>query len=235
MTYSRRNSVEEQQEASSQARHIATLCEQWHLTLDHIDWQQWGMQAPVKVNGVEIASLLDLGPREHDDLLRLVQIKLLERAAIDAIPGRAAKKASMWSPVAVIQPQAFLSLWVITLETEERVPIIESIHDEHRVYELYLFNPANGEQLAKLFGPVFEGMYHLGDVVTIKEHARLYTGDVIYSIPPDKDLPSRKSIARGFHTIAGTSYTNDMAAKYLIDCHDGFPHMVKQSQIVQET
>src|ERR1700730_15716968 len=82
MTYSRRNTIEEQHLASHQAQHIATLCEQWQFTLDCIDWEQWGMQAPVKVNGVEIASLLDLGKREQGELLRLIQMKLLERAAL---------------------------------------------------------------------------------------------------------------------------------------------------------
>jgi hypothetical protein len=235
MTYSRRNNIEEQQEASHQAQHLAMLCEQLHLTLDRIDWQQRGIQAPVKVNGVEIASLLELGQRERDDLLRLIQIKLLEHAALEAIHARLEKKALMWSPVAVVQPQAFLSLWVITLETDERIPIIESMHNGQRVYEFYLFDEENGDQLATLFGTVYKGAYRLGEVVTIKEHARLYTGVIVYSIPPDKELPSRKSGSKGFHTIAGTVYTNDVAATYLVDCHDGFPHIVKQSQIIQET
>ena len=57
MTYSRRNSVDEQQEACQKAKQIAAICGQFHITLDPIDWQQFGMWAPVKVNTIEIASL----------------------------------------------------------------------------------------------------------------------------------------------------------------------------------
>ena len=74
MTYSRRNSVDEQQEACQKAKQIAAICGQFHITLDPIDWQQFGMWAPVKVNTIEIASLLDLGQRDSDDILRQVQI-----------------------------------------------------------------------------------------------------------------------------------------------------------------
>lgn len=234
MTYSRRNSIEEQQEASHRAEYIAALCEQWSLTLDPIDWQRWGMQAPVKVNGIEIAPLAELGQRERDDLLRLIQIKLLERAALEAVPAGAELKALMWRPIAVVQPQAFLSLWVVTLETDERIPIVESMRDERRVYEFYPFDAGNVHQLAALFGAFHQGAYSLGDRVTIKEHARLYNGVIIYSIPPGKELSGRKSISKGYHTIAGTAYTNGEAATYLVDCNDGFPHLVQQSQIVQE-
>ncbi len=232
MTYSRRNKVEEQQEAAQQAQHIATLCEEFQLTLDSIDWQQLGMQAPVKVNGIEIASLFELGQRERDDLLRLIQIKLLERAALEAVQARPEMKALMWSPVAIAHPQAFLSLWVITLETDERIPIVESVRDGQRVYDFYIFEADSLQQLAKLFGKLYEGAYHLGDTVTIKEHARLFTGVIVYSIAPDKETTVRKSASRGYHTIAGTVYTNDVAAKYIVDCHDGFPHIVNQSQVV---
>jgi hypothetical protein len=235
MVYSRRNSIEEQQEASHQAQYITTLCEQWHLTLDCIDWQQWGMQALVNVNGVEIAPLLDLGRCERDDLLRLIQLKLLERAALESIPACSEMKALMWRPVTVVQPQDFLSLWVITMETDERIPVVESMHNGQRVYAFYPFDTKDTHQLATLFGAVYQGAYHLGEVVTIKEHARLYTGMIIYSLPPDKGLSNRKITSKGYHTVAGTVYTNDMAATYLVDCHDGFPHVVKQSQIVQDT
>lgn len=232
MTYSRRNRVEEQQEAAPKAERIATVCEQLHITLDPIDWQEWGMQAPVKVHGVEISLLFDLAQREPDDLLRLIQIKLLEHAALKVTHAQDGMKALMWSPVAVVRPQGFLSLWVITLETDERVPIMENLSDGQRIYELYPFDATNPQQLTALFGKVFEGAYHLGDAVTIKEHARLYTGEVIYSIPPDKDQPSRRPASKGYHTVAGTAYTNDVAAKYIVNCHDGFPHIVSQSQIV---
>jgi len=232
MTYSRRNRVEEQQEAAYKAEQIARVCEQLHVTLDVIDWQEWGMQAPVKVHGIEISFLFDLAQRSPDDLLRLIQMKLSEHAALNAIHAQNGMKASMWSPVAVVQPQGFLSLWVITLETDERVPIIENLSGGQRVYEFYPFDAANLHQLSALFGKVYEGAYHLGDAVTIKEHARLYTGEVIYSIPPDKDQASRKPATKGYHTVAGTSYTNDVAARYIVNCHDGFPHIVSQSQIV---
>jgi hypothetical protein len=234
MVYSRRNSIEEQQEAARQAQHIATLCAQWCLTLKRIDWQQRGMQAPVNVNGVEIAPLLELGQYECDDLLRLIQLKLLERAALESLPVRSEMKALMWRPVAVVQPQAFLSLWIITMETDERIPIVESMQNGQRVYTFYPFDAKNAHQLITLFGAAYQGAYHLGDAVTIKEHARLYTGVIIYSIPPDKELSNRKNISKGYHTIAGTTYTNDIAATYLVDCHDGFPHIVKQSQIIQD-
>lgn len=235
MTYSRRNSIEEQQEACHQAQYITTLCEQWHLTLDGIDWQECGMQAPVKVNGVEIAPLLDLGQREPDELLRLIQIKLLERAALEAIPAHSGRKALVWRPIAVIQPQAFLSLWIITLETDERIPVIERMQHGQRVYESYPFDAENKRQLATLFGPLYPGAYQLGDRVTMKEHERLYTGVILYSLPPSKELPSRKYASQGFHLVAGTAYPHALAATYLVDCHDGFPHIIHQSQIIQET
>lgn len=233
MVYSRRNNIEEQQEAARQAQSIATLCAQWHLTLDQIDWQQWGMQALVSVNKVEVASLLELGRSEGDDLLCLLQLKLLEHAALANIPAHPEAKALMWRPLAVVQPQAFLSLWIITLETDERIPIAESMCNGQRIYEYYPFDAQNTQQLAKLFGAVYQGVYPLGKVVTLREHTRLYTGVIVYSLPPDKGLAQRKPLSKGYHTIAGTTFTNDGAATYLIDCHDGFPHVVKQSQIVQ--
>lgn len=234
MTNSRQNSAEEQQQASHQARSIATLCEQWCLSLDHIDWQQWGMQALVKVNGVEIASLLYLSQREQDDLLRLIQLKLLEHAALEASPGRSKVKAVMWRPITVVQPQVFLSLWVITLETDERIPIIESMSNGQRNYEPYLFDAENGQQLSTLFGAVFHGAYDLGEVVTIKEHTRLYTGVIIYSISSNKEYPNRKVLPRG-PLAAETAAPTYKAATYIVHCHDGFPHIVEQSQIIRGT
>ena len=232
MSYLRRNIVEEQQEACQKAQKITAICEQLHVTLDPIDWQHLGMQAPVKVNSIEIASLLDLGQRGSDDILRRVQIKLFERAALETIHARADLKAVMWSPVDVVQPQEFLNLWIITLETDERIPIIESIKNGQRVYEHYQFDGHNGQQLAKLFGPACEGEYHLGDKVTIKERERQYTGEIIYIIPPSKTITSRKYSSKGYHTISGTAYTNDVASRYIVDCNDGFPHIVNQSQVI---
>jgi hypothetical protein len=232
MTYSRRNSADEQQEACQKAKQITAICGQFQITLDPIDWQQFGMWAPVKVNTIEIASLVDLRQRDSDDILRQVQIKLLAHAALEAFHARPSLKVLMWSPVDVVQPQAFLSFWIITLETDVRIPIIESIKNGQRVYEHYQFDGADRQQLARLFGPVNEGEYHLGDTVTIKEREHQYTGEIIYIIPPGKVFASRKSASRGYHTIAGTAYTNDVASRYLVDCNDGFPHIVHQSQVI---
>lgn len=234
MSYLRRNSIGEQQEACQKAQQISALCEQFHITLDPIDWQNLGMQAPVKVNSIEIASLLDLGERDSDDILRRIQIKLFEGAALKTIHARADLKALMWSPIDVIQPQEFLSLWIITLETDERIPIVESIKNGQRVYEYYHLDIHNPQQLTQLFGPGCEGEYHLGEKITIKEHDRQYTGEIIYIIPPSKMLVSRKHSSRGYHTISGTAYTNDVASRYIVDCNDGFPHIVNQSQVVME-
>src|SRR5437868_4499692 len=140
MTYTRRNSTDEQQEAYLKTMQLTKICEQLHITLDPIDWQQFGLWAPVKVNNIEIASLLELRQRDSDDILRQVQIKLFAHAAFETLHARPGLKALMWSPVDVVQPQAFLSLWVITLETDERIPIIETIRNGQRVYEHYQFH-----------------------------------------------------------------------------------------------
>lgn len=231
MVYLRRNSTEEQDEAERSTQYIIELCAQWRFTLEDIDWQQQGMQALVNVNGVEIAPLLDLRQCAGDDLFRLIQLKLLERAALENRSAQAEIKALIWRPVTVVQPQDFLSLWIVTLETEERVPVIERIHNEQRIYERYPFDAANTRQLIALFGDAYRGVHHVGEVVTIKEHACLYTGVIIHSLPPDKELPTRKGSSKGYHTAGGAAYTDDGSATYLVDCHDGFPHIVRQSQI----
>ena len=234
MTYTRRNSVNEQQEAYLKARQLTKTCEQLHITLDPIDWQQFGMWAPVKVNSIEIASLLELGKRDSEDILRQVQIKLFAHAALETLHSRTGIKVLMWSPVDVVQPQEFISLWIITLETDERIPIVESIENGQRVYEYYPFNRDDRQQLAKLFGPVNEGEHHLGDIVTIKEREREYTGEIIYIIPPGKMLTNRKYAARGYRTTSETANTNNVVvSRYIVDCNDGFPHIVYQSQVIQ--
>jgi hypothetical protein len=233
MTYSRRNIADEQQEACQKASQITEICEQFHITLDPIDWQQFGMLAPVKVNNISIASLLDLGHRDSDDILRQVQITLFAHAALETLHSRTGLKVLMWSPVDVVQPQEFLSLWIVILETDERIPIIEFIRNGRRVYEHYRFDGDDGEQLATLFGPINEGEYHLGDTVTIKERERQYSGEIIYIIPSGKIFPSRKSASRRYQTTSGTVYTNDVVARYIVDCNDGFPHIVHQSQVIQ--
>lgn len=229
MTYSRQSSVVEQQEACRKAKQIIAICEQLHITLDPIDWQHYGMRAPVKVNNVEVASLLDLGQRQSDDILRRIQIRLFERAALETIHARSGLKAAIWSPVDVVQPQAFLSLWVITLETDERIPIAEFIRNGQRVYEPYQLDRKDGQQLVSLFGLANEGEYHLGDRVTIKEHDRQYTGEIIYIISASKVFTSRKYASRGL----GTAYRDEAASRYIVDCNDGFPHIVYQSQVIQ--
>jgi hypothetical protein len=232
MTYSHRNSANEQLEASQKARQITAICEQFQIALDPIDWQQFGMYAPVKVNNIEIASLLGLGQRESEEILRQVQIKLFAHAALETLHNRTGHKVLMWSPVDVVLPQPFLSLWIITLETDERIPIIESIRNGQRVYEHYQFN-GDGQQLANLFGPVNEGVYRLGDTITIKERERQYCGEIIYIIPAGKMFTSRKYASRGYHTVSGAAYTNEVVSRYIVDCNDGFPHIVHHSQIIQ--
>ena len=229
MTYSRRNQVEEQQEARLKAGQITAVCTQFQLKLDPIDWQQFGIWAPVKVNSTEIASLMDFRQHESNDILRHIQIKLLEHAALETLPPRPNCKALMWSPVEVVQPQAFLSLWIVTLETDERIPIIESTRDGQRVYEHYTFDSADTKQLAQLFGTMQKGEYAFGDTITIKERDRQYSGKILYIVASHKILTNRKYAPKG---IAGAASTNAVASQYIVDCGDGFPHIAHQTQII---
>lgn len=233
MAYSRRNIIDERQEACQKAGQITAICLGFNITLDPIDWQQFGLWAPVKVNTIEIASLMDLGQREGEDLLRQIQIKLLAHAALESLPGHSGLRAVMWTPIEVIQPQAFLSLWVVTLETDERIPIIESISNGQRVYQHYHFDGENEQQLAQLFGPVQEGEHWRGERITFKERDRQYTGEILYTIPPGKIATGRRNVARGYHSAGTLASATDAVARYLVDCHDGFPHIVNQSQVLQ--
>lgn len=236
MAYTRRNSIDEQKEAYLKARQVTTICEQLHIKLDPIDWQQFGLLAPVKVNSIEIATLLELGKRDSDDILRQVQIKLFAHAALETLHSRDGVKALMWSPVDVVQPQEFISLWIITLETDERIPIVETIENGQRVYEHYQFDRDNCQQIAMLFGPMHKGEHQPGDVVTIKERDREYTGEIIYIIPSSKMFTNRKYASRGNRSTPETATTNNVVvSKYIVDCNDGFPHIVYQSQVVEET
>ena len=235
MTYTRRNSVQEQKEAHEKAQHLTALCEQFHITLDPIDWQNAGMQASVMVNTLKIADLLEMSRQDSVSVLRQLQLKLFEQAALRAVSARPGLKAVMWSPVEVVQPQAFLSLWIITLETDERVAIAEYLRDGQRIYEHFVFDEEDGNALAKLFGPVHTGEYERGALVTFGEREQRYTGEIIFLLPPRKALTHSTSSSRGRHTIMGKVYLNDSSSRYVVNCHDGFPHVVNQWQIITET
>jgi hypothetical protein len=230
MTYTRQNSVEEQREASHQARRITTLCEQFYITLDAIDWQYLGMQAPVNVDGINISTLQVLSQRASDDILRQIQMKLFEHAALEAIHAPSSLKALIWSPIEVLQPQAFLQLWVVTMETGERVPVIESLKDGHRVYEHYKFDGSR-EQFLQLFGPLGNGKLPLGERVTIQVREHQYTGEIIHILPPGKNPTYRKNASK--HATASEQiFFKDLIERYMVDCHNGFPYIVNQTQIV---
>ena len=235
MTYIRRNSAQEQNEAHENAQHLTALCEQFHITLDPIDWQNAGMQASVMVNTLKIADLLEMSRQDTVSVLRQLQLKLFEQAALRAVNAPPGLKAVMWSPVEVVQPQAFLSLWIITLETDERVAIAEYLRDGQRIYEHFVFDGEDGNALAKLFGPSYKGEYERGAIVTIGEHERRYTGEIVSLLPPRKTGTHSTSSSRGRHTILGKVYPNDSSSRYVVNCHDGFPHVVNQWQIITET
>jgi hypothetical protein len=230
MAYSHRNIAEEQKEACQKTQQITAMCEHLSITLDPVDWQNAGMRAWVTVNTIKIADLLDLSQQDHASLLRRVQIKLLEHAALQTLRARPGLKVVIWSPVDVVPPQAFLSLWVLTMETDERIAIAEYLRNGQRVYEPYELDVDDGQQLATLFGALHTGEYQLGDTVTIGERERKCTGMIVYILPPGKALASHK----GYHRIWGKAYTNDISPRYLIDCHDGFPHVANQSQVIGE-
>ncbi len=235
MTYIRRNSAEEQKDARQEAQHLAVLCEQFHITLDPIDWQNAGMQASVMVQTLKIADLSEMSRQDSASILRQLQLKLFEQAALKAVNARPDLKAVMWSPVEVVQPQAFLSLWIITLETDERIAIAEYLRSGQRVYEQFVFDGDDENALVKLFGPSHRGEYERGALVTIEEHERKYTGEIISLLPPRKALAHSSSPSRGRHTILGKVYPNESSSRYVVNCHDGFPHVVNQWQIISQT
>ncbi|GAC1654479.1 MAG: hypothetical protein NVS4B12_26620 [Ktedonobacteraceae bacterium] len=235
MTYTHRNIAEEQKEACQKAQQVTAICEQFHIAIDPIDWQNAGMWAWVTVNTLKISDLAALSRQDNASILRQLQIKLFEQAALKAVRARPGLKALMWSPVEVIQPQAFLCLWIVTLETDERIAIAEYIRNGQRIYEHFAFDGDDINALAKLFGPVYTGEYELGDMVTIEEHERRCSGEIVYILPPGKPFTHSKYPSRGRHTISGKVYTNDSASKYIVNCHDGFPHVVNQWQIISET
>jgi hypothetical protein len=141
-------------------------------------------------------------------------------------------KAVVWSPMDVVQPQEFLSLWIITLDIGERIAIAEYIKNGQRVYEHYELNRDDGHYLVRLFGPVYTGEYQVGETVTIEEREHKYTGEIVYILPPNKALTNRKYPSKGRHTTLGKVYTNDVSSRYIVDCNDGFPHVVNQWQVI---
>jgi hypothetical protein len=232
MTYSHRNITEEQKEACQQSKQIMAICEQLNITLDPIYRQNCGMWASVTVDTIKISDLLDFSQQDSVSILRRVQIKLLEHAALETMHARPNLKAVVWSPIDVVQPQEFLSLWIITLATDERIAIAEYIRNGRRVYEHYELDMDDGLYLAKLFGPVHTGEYQLGDTVTIEEHERKCTGEIVYILGPSKAFKNRKYPSRGPHTVWRKSYTNEVTSRYIVDCNDGFPHVVNQWQVI---
>ncbi|GHO50913.1 hypothetical protein [Ktedonospora formicarum] len=232
MTYSHQDT--KQQEACQIAEQIEAIGKQIQIPLDAIDWQQSGIQAVVKVDGIEIASLKHLSRYTSDELLRHIQMKLFEHAARKATHAHASMKALMWTPVAVVQPQVFLSLWIVTMETDERVPIIESLKNGRRVYEPYILDGSD-EQFAQLFGPMGEGAYPIGEKVTIQVRERQYSGEIRYILPPGKNPMTRKYASKGHRPTSDKAYPSDTIARYLINCHDGFPHIVNQLQVIRES
>lgn len=234
MPYSRRNRAEEEREAYQNARAITAICQQLQITLDPIDWQRCGLWAPVKAHGIEIAYLLDFGQPNADDILRRVRIKLLEHTALQTIHAPSGIKASMWSPVDVVPPQPFLGLWIITLETNERIPVIEALRDGQRVYEPYQFDRNDENQKTSLFGPASQGEYHPGERITLKEHDHQYTGEILYTVSSGKALNSRKPMLGGSRASAATASKDGMIPRYIVDCNDGFPHIVYQWQVISE-
>ncbi|GCE15901.1 hypothetical protein [Tengunoibacter tsumagoiensis] len=235
MVYSHRNMVEEQKEAAQKVQQITTICEGLSIKLDPVDWQNFGMRAGVTVNKIKIADLIELTRQDSASILRSIQIKLFEHAALQAMGARPDLKVLIWSPVDVVQPQAFASLWILTVETNKRIAIAEYIRDGQRIYEQYTLNVNDRQQLTQLFGPLHKGEYHIGDVVTIEDHQQKSAGKIVYVLPAGKESTSRKYTARsGSMSMRGKVATNEVSSRYIVDCQDGFPHMVNQWQVMIE-
>lgn len=232
MTHSRRDMTTEQQEACQKAQQISAIYEAFQITLDPIDWRQFGLFAPVKIKEIEIALLGDLWKRDRDDMLRQVQIKLLEQAALKTLQPQPNLRAMIWSPVEILQPQTFLSLWIITFETNERVPVIEFLSDGQRTFAPFPFDGARGRHLAQLFGPAIQGEHHPGEIITIKERGQQYTGEIMYVIAHGTMPSTRRQATQRYRAASGPASPHEEEPRYIVDCRDGFPHIAYQSQIV---
>ena len=231
MVYTHRNIAEEREEAHLKAQQLTAICEQLSITLDPIDWQNAGMRAWVAVNAVKVDDLSNFRQQDSVSVLRRVQAKLLEDAALKTMRPRPGLKTLVWSPVDVVQPQEFLSLWILTMENDERVAVVEYLKNGQRVYEPYTLDVRDKQQLAQLFGPVNNATYHLGDIVTIEEREKKCTGEIVYILSPGKALTGRRYLSRGPQNASSKVPAYEVASRYLVDCHDGFPHIVSQSQI----
>src|SRR6266566_4046532 len=91
------------------------------ITLEEYDsLHNFGMRAWVKVKAIKIADLVDFSQQDSASILRRIRCKLLEHAALETMHARPGLKTVSWRPVEVVQPQVFLSLWILTMETDER-------------------------------------------------------------------------------------------------------------------
>lgn len=71
------------------------------------------------------------------------------------------------------------------------------------------------QDLNAIFGEPGRGDYQPGDTITFIENGHEYTGEVVHCTAP-------KTTVKGHH----------LPLSYGVDCNDGFPHIVIQSQIV---
>jgi hypothetical protein len=73
----------------------------------------------------------------------------------------------------------------------------------------------SNQDLDQLFGPSGHGDYSPGDTITFTENGHTLSGEIIHCAAP-------QTTVRGRH----------LPTSYSVDCEDGFPHIVTQSQIV---